>query len=84
MRYAVENKKLDEKEATFFERMRLQIMQNIEVTLENIHIGYETKSTTKLGHPFSFGFTLHYLQLTVRMCRIFINKRRMFSLDNSQ
>ncbi len=50
---------------TFFERMRLQMMQNIEVILENFHISYETKSTTKLGHPFSFGFTLHYLKLIV-------------------
>lgn len=58
---------MDEKEATFFERMRLQVMQNIELTLENFHISYETKSTTKLGHPFSFGFTLQYLKLTVRI-----------------
>jgi hypothetical protein len=57
---------LDEKDATFFERMRLQIMHNIEVTLENFHISYETKSTTKLGHPFSFGFTLNYLKIVVR------------------
>ncbi|CAF0769951.1 unnamed protein product [Rotaria sordida] len=60
----IENKKLDEKEMTFFERMRLQIMQNIELVVENLHISYETKSTTKLGHPFSFGVTLHYLKLT--------------------
>ncbi len=65
--YIVENKKLDEKETTFFERMRLQMMQNIELILENLHISYETKSTTKLGHPFSFGVTFSYLKLTVRL-----------------
>ncbi len=63
--FILENKKLDEKEMTFFERMRLQMMQNIEIILENFHISYETKSTTKLGHPFSFGFTLHYLKIIV-------------------
>jgi hypothetical protein len=42
-------------------------MQNIELTLENFHISYETKSTTKLGHPFSFGVTFHYLKLIVRI-----------------
>ena len=61
----LENKKMDEKEVTFFERKRLQIMQNMEVTVENLHISYETSSTTKLGHSFSFGFTLHYLKLIV-------------------
>jgi hypothetical protein len=60
-----ENKKLDEKETTFFERIRLQIMQNIELVVENLHISYETKSTTKLEYPFSCGLTLHYLKLAV-------------------
>jgi hypothetical protein len=59
------NKKLDEKEATLFERMRTQMMTNIEVTLQNFHLSYETQSTAKLGHPFSFGVTLHRLKLTV-------------------
>ncbi|CAF4789073.1 unnamed protein product, partial [Rotaria sp. Silwood1] len=59
----LENKKLDEKDMTFFERMRLQIMKNIELVVENLHISYESKSTTKLGHPFSFGLTFRYLKL---------------------
>ncbi|CAF0860696.1 unnamed protein product [Rotaria sordida] len=58
------NKKVDEKETTFMERMRLQIMQNLEITIRNLHISYETISTTKLGHPFSFGLTIHYLEMT--------------------
>ncbi|CAM4960819.1 unnamed protein product, partial [Rotaria socialis] len=62
-RIMLENKKLDEKEMTFFERKRLQIMQNIELIVENLHISYETNSTTKLGHPFSFGITIHSIKL---------------------
>jgi hypothetical protein len=61
-----DNKNLDEKETTFVERMRLQIMQNMEITIRNLHISYETISTTKLGHPFSFGLTIYQLQMTVR------------------
>ncbi|CAF4169559.1 unnamed protein product, partial [Adineta steineri] len=57
------NKKLDEKETTFMERMRLQIMQNLEITIHNLHISYETISTTKLGHPFSFGLTIYHLEM---------------------
>jgi len=46
-------------------KKKIQMMQNLEFTLENFHISYETKSTTKLGHPFSFGITIHYLKLIV-------------------
>jgi len=46
-------------------KKKIQMMQNLEFTLENFHISYETKSTTKLGHPFSFGITIHYLELIV-------------------
>jgi len=66
----IDEQKFDEKEKGFFERMKLQIMQNLELTLQNFHICYETKSTTKLGHPFSFGITIHHLQLTVRFFAI--------------
>ena len=41
------------------------MMQNLEFNLENFHISYKTKSTTKLGDPFSFGITIHYLKLIV-------------------
>ncbi|UJR32361.1 hypothetical protein I4U23_019824 [Adineta vaga] len=57
------NKNLDEKETTFLERMRLQIMQNLQITIDNLHISYETISTTKLGHPFSFGLTIYHLEM---------------------
>jgi len=61
-----DNSKLDEKETTFLERMRLQIMRNLEITIRNLHISYETISTTKLGHPFSFGLTIYHLEMMVR------------------
>ncbi len=37
-------------------------MQNLQITLTNLHICYETK----VGHPFSFEITIHSLQLSVR------------------
>ncbi|UJR29329.1 hypothetical protein I4U23_010541 [Adineta vaga] len=58
-----DNGKIHNKETPFVEKMRLQIMQNLVITIQNVHISYEMKSSTKLGHPFSFGITLHYLEL---------------------
>lgn len=46
--------------------MRLQIMQNLQITIQNLHLSYETVSTAKLGHPFSFGLTIHRLEMTVK------------------
>jgi hypothetical protein len=59
--------KTDNKETAFLERMRFQVMGNLLLTVRNLHISYEMKSPSKLGHPFSFGITLHYLELTVRL-----------------
>ena len=56
----------DEKETTLFERLKLQVMQHLQITLRNLHISYETVSTTVLGHPFSFGLTICSLEMTVR------------------
>ena len=53
------------KETAFLERLRLQAMQNLIIQIRNLHISYEMKSPRKLGHPFSFGLTLHYLEITV-------------------
>ncbi|CAF4689471.1 unnamed protein product [Rotaria sp. Silwood1] len=64
-RVASENAIFDNKEWAFVERMRLQVMRNMILTIRNIHVCYEMKSPTKLGHPFSFGITLHYIHLTV-------------------
>ena len=47
---------------TFMERMQLQIIRNLELSIQNIHIVYEDRST-KPNRPFSFGITLNYIRL---------------------
>lgn len=76
------HKKLDEKDTTYFERKRLQMMRNLQITIRNFHISYETISTTKLGHPFSFGLTISYMEMTVSNDRTNINEEniRLFRL----
>ena len=64
------DEKTDNKETAFLERMRFQIMGNLLLTVRNLHISYEMKSASKLGHPFSFGITLHYLELTVGLSSV--------------
>ncbi len=64
--FVKDNGKIEKKDSVFVERMRLQIKQNLVLKIRNVHICYERKSPDKLGHPFSFGITLHYLELTVR------------------
>ncbi|CAF1448566.1 unnamed protein product [Adineta ricciae] len=70
------NKKLDEKETTFLERMRLQIMQNLHISIDNLHISYETISTTKLGHPFCFGLTIDYLEMITTTDHRFMRRNK--------
>ncbi|CAF4235622.1 unnamed protein product, partial [Rotaria sordida] len=41
------------------ERLQLHILRNLILSISNIHIAYEDK-TTKPDHPFSFGITLNY------------------------
>ncbi len=61
------------------------MMQNLQLTLQNVHISYETKSTTKLGHPFSFGITIHSLQMTVkRFLRLILEFYSHLYLDNNE
>jgi vacuolar protein sorting-associated protein 13A/C len=50
---------------TFSARMQLQIIQNLELSIRDIHIVYEDK-TTKPNHPFAFGITLNYISFQVR------------------
>jgi hypothetical protein len=50
---------------TFVERMQLQVIRNLELSIRNIHIVYEDRST-KPAHPFAFGITLNYITLHVR------------------
>ena len=46
--------------------MQLQIIRNLELSIRNIHIVYEDRST-KPDHPFAFGITLNYITLHVRL-----------------
>lgn len=61
----LEGNKLDDKDRGFFERKKLEIMQNLDISLRNFHVSYETQSTAKLGHPFSFGITIGFIRFTV-------------------
>jgi vacuolar protein sorting-associated protein 13A/C len=45
--------------------MQLQVIRNLELSIENIHIVYEDRST-KPDHPFALGITLNYIKLHVR------------------
>ena len=54
------------KDSAFVDRMRLQIKQNLIFKIRNLHVSYERKSSDKIGHPFSFGMTIRYLELTVQ------------------
>jgi len=45
--------------------MQLQVIRNLELSIQNIHIVYEDRST-KPDHPFSFGITLNYIKLHVK------------------
>ena len=50
---------------TFGARMKLQIIQNLQLSIHNIHIVYEDR-TTKPDHPFSFGITLNSMTFQVK------------------
>ncbi len=62
-----ENKKqIEQTNDTFSARMKLQILQNLELSIHNIHIVYEDK-TTKPDHPFAFGITLNSIIFQVEI-----------------
>lgn len=72
IRILLEDVKANEKNNdTFVERMQLQVIRNLELSIRNIHIVYEDKST-KPNHPFAFGITLNYISFHVRRRDIFI------------
>lgn len=56
---------MDEKDQSLFEKISEQILQNIRITVENFHFSYQTESTSKLGHRFSFGLTFQLIQIIV-------------------
>ncbi|CAF4508473.1 unnamed protein product, partial [Rotaria socialis] len=61
-REAEKNPQGNDKNDTFVERIQLQIVRNLELSIRNIHITYEDKSS-KPNHPFAFGITLNYFTL---------------------
>jgi vacuolar protein sorting-associated protein 13A/C len=50
--------------------MQLQVIRNLELSIRNIHIVYEDKST-KPNHPFAFGITLNYISFHVTNFLVF-------------
>jgi vacuolar protein sorting-associated protein 13A/C len=64
LKYLENIKGADKTNDTFVERMQLQIIRNLELSIRNIHIVYEDKST-KPDHPFAFGITLNYISFHV-------------------
>lgn len=44
--------------------MQLQVIRNLELSIQNIHIVYEDR-TTKPNHPFAMGITLNYVKFYV-------------------
>jgi vacuolar protein sorting-associated protein 13A/C len=57
-------KESDKNNDTFAARMQLQVIRNLELSIQNIHIVYEDRST-KPSHPFALGITLSYIKLHV-------------------
>lgn len=55
------------------ERTQLQIIRNLELSIRNIHVVYEDKST-KPNHPFAIGFTLNYITLHVQIFKFYYSK----------
>lgn len=51
---------------TFGDRMKFQIIKNLQLSIHNIHIVYEDR-TTKPDHPFSFGITLNFMTFQVEI-----------------
>ncbi|XP_017018537.1 intermembrane lipid transfer protein Vps13 [Drosophila kikkawai] len=52
--------------AGFTEKLTAQIVNNLQVQITNVHLRYEDTTTT--GSPFSFGISLHELELYTTDC----------------
>jgi vacuolar protein sorting-associated protein 13A/C len=57
------NKRSPHHKDTFFERLQFHILRNLEISIKNIHIAYEDKTTK--SYPFQFGINLHSIKLHV-------------------
>ncbi|XP_039479020.1 vacuolar protein sorting-associated protein 13-like [Drosophila santomea] len=53
-------------DAGFAEKLTAQIVNNLQVQITNVHLRYEDTTTT--GSPFSFGISLHELELYTTNC----------------
>ncbi|EDW46782.1 GM20964 [Drosophila sechellia] len=53
-------------DAGFAEKLTAQIVNNLQVQITNVHLRYEDTTTT--GSPFSFGISLHELELYTTDC----------------
>ncbi|XP_017019677.1 intermembrane lipid transfer protein Vps13-like [Drosophila kikkawai] len=53
-------------QAGFTEKLTAQIVNNLQVLISNVHLRYEDTTTT--GSPFSFGISLHRLELYTTDC----------------
>jgi vacuolar protein sorting-associated protein 13A/C len=60
---------------TFTERIQIQIIRNLELTIKNIHVRYED-DFSKPDHPFSGGITLDAIEIrvTIYYANITVNK----------
>jgi len=59
----------DAEKDSFAERLFINVIKNLELTISNIHIRYEDKVTNPAS-PFSVGVTLHELSCRVSSCLI--------------
>ena len=63
--------------------MQLQVIRNLELSIQNIHIVYEDR-TTKPNHPFAMGITLNYIKLYVKIIELILQYfSRDFLIDNN-
>jgi hypothetical protein len=65
---------------TFLERLEFHLIRNLQLSISNIYIPFEDK-TTKAGQPFAFGITLDYNKLHAGIS-VFENQRFFCSIDN--
>ncbi len=57
--HVTEGAKVDD---SFVEKLAAQIVKNVQIFIENIHVRYEDR-VTKSDHPFSIGVSLHTLRV---------------------
>ncbi|CAF3978777.1 unnamed protein product [Adineta steineri] len=56
------SQKITKRKDTFFERLEIHILRNLELSISNFHIAFEDE-VTKPECPFAFGITFNYIKL---------------------